>query len=36
MSRNIFGWSYPPGVTESMLPGNSKDEQAAEALEARA
>ena len=27
-----FGWSYPPGVTESMLPGNSKEEQEAEAF----
>lgn len=27
-----FGWSYPPGVTESMLPGNSKEEQEKEAM----
>lgn len=27
-----FGWSYPPGCTESMLPGNSKEEQEAEAM----
>jgi len=22
MSRNIFGWDLPPGVTDSMLPGS--------------
>jgi hypothetical protein len=27
-----FGWSYPPGVTENMLPGNSKAEQEQENL----
>ena len=32
MSRNIFGWDLPPGVTTSMLPGNTKEEQEAEAL----
>jgi hypothetical protein len=32
MSRSKFGWSYPPGVTESMLPGNSAAEQKEEAL----
>lgn len=31
MSRSPFGWSYPPGVTESMLPGNSKADQEDEA-----
>lgn len=28
----IFGWSYPPGVSERDLPGNSDAEQAAEAF----
>jgi len=23
MPRNPFGWDLPPGVTESMLPGNT-------------
>lgn len=27
-----FGWSYPPGVSNSDLPGNSKAEQEEEAL----
>lgn len=27
-----FGWSYPPGVTESMLPGNSKEEREQEEM----
>ena len=28
MREGIFGWSLPPGVTSSMLPGNSSyDEQ---------
>lgn len=27
-----LGWDLPPGVTTSMLPGNSPEEQAAEAL----
>jgi hypothetical protein len=27
-----FGWSYPPGVTEAMLPGNSPAEQEQEAM----
>lgn len=29
--RSTFGWDLPPGVTTSMLPGNSAAEQEAEA-----
>ena len=27
-----FGWSYPPGVSEGMLPGNTPQDAADEAL----
>ena len=30
--RNPFGWDLPPGVTTSMLPGNTKEDEAIEAL----
>ena len=27
-----FGWNYPPGVTESMIPGNRPEDAALEDL----
>lgn len=32
MRSGIFGWSLPPGVTTSMLPGNSPADEEAEAF----
>ena len=30
--RNPFGWDLPPGVSTSMLPGNSREDIAKEAM----